>query len=154
MKRLAIVLMIVIVCIGFSENLIAEQKATEVFTNFGGFILHSGAGLFFIGANIDHNLGRYLVLTGNANVLWYLYLPIAFEYAGVLNFKVKNAFFGCGISRLQSFWGGGEGVTLLKMNIGIKTKKIRASLFIYSHFENTFESENTIMGVQIGIRIK
>ena len=152
MKRLAVVLIIGVLWIGFSENIIAGQKGTEVFTNLGGFIPHSGAGIFFVGANIDQNLGSSLMLTGDANVMWFLYIPVGFEYGGILNFKIKNTFFGAGISRWTPFGCGGE--TMLKMNIGIKMEKVRASLFIYTDLGNPFEHGNVLVGIQAGYQLK
>lgn len=135
----------------------AKDVTSELNINAGALATYKFREILFtIGAGLDYHLGEYFMISPELQ-LWNSELRLSalqLNLSTTLNCKLKNFFVGAGASiplfkteDLAVFKISG-----MKMNAGLRTKKIKLTIYLITSFEGLFPSFNRVQyGSNIGI---
>jgi len=157
MKKIVIVIAFLFIAFSFSAGqLNAQDIGMNFYINFGLLTDDSFAFndyLWSTGANLDIHIGPLLMITPECDIIVYKFDfdPVILAPAVMANIKLKNIFFGLGITRwflIGDSVGTIEGDFGLKMNVGLRTSNLRILLYGVSYFDNFFDY--LLFGVSLG----
>lgn len=157
MKKIIVVIAILFIVFSFSaRQLNAQDIGMNFYINFGLLTDDSFSFndyLWSTGANLDIHIGPLFMITPECDIIVYKFDfdPVILAPAVMANIKLKNIFFGLGITKwflIGDSVGTIEGDFALKMNVGLRTSNLRVLLYGISYFDNFFSY--LLFGVSLG----
>lgn len=157
MKKTIVVIAILFIALSFStRQLNAQDIGMNFYINFGLLTDDSFSFndyLWSTGANLDIHIGPLFMLTPECDIIVYKFDfdPVILAPAVMANIKLKNIFFGLGITKwflIGDSVGTVESDFGLKMNVGLRTSNLRVLLYGISYFENFFDY--LLIGISLG----
>jgi hypothetical protein len=157
MKKVSIIFAILIILLSFSsQNLKAQDIGMNFYINFGLLTDDSFSFndyLWSAGANLDIHIGPLFMLTPECDILVYKFDfdPVILAPALMANIKLKNFFFGAGITKwflIGDSTGTIEGDFALKVNLGLRTSNLRLLLYGVSYVDDLLDY--LLLGVSLG----
>jgi hypothetical protein len=157
MKKTMVVLIAVLVALSFSaKSLEAQDIGMNFYINFGLLTDDSFSFNDYLwsgGAALDIHVGPLLMITPECDIIVYKFEfdPVILAPAVMANIKLKNFFFGAGITKwflIGDSTGTIEGDFALKANLGLRTNNLRLTLYGISYFDNFFDY--LLIGVTLG----
>lgn len=157
MKKIPIVVMTLFIVFSFStQPLNAQDIGMNFYINFGLLTDDSFSFsdyLWSVGANLDIHIGPLLMITPECDIIVYKFDfdPVILAPAVMANIKLKNVFFGLGITKwflIGDSVGTIEGDFALKMNLGLRTSNLRITLYGVSYFDSFFDY--FLFGISLG----
>ncbi len=157
MKKTPIVVMILFVAFSLpTQSLNAQDIGMNFYINFGLWTDDSFSFsdyMWSAGANLDIHIGPLFMITPECDIIVYKFDfdPVILAPAVMANIKLKNFFFGLGITKwflIGDSVGSIEGDFALKMNLGLRTNNLRITLFGVSYFNNFFDY--VLFGISLG----
>jgi hypothetical protein len=150
--------MVFFVILSCSTNLRAQEEERRVnfFANIGAITDDSISFepfYWYAGLNFDINLGRFFMISPEANLVTYKFKFDTFflEPALMFNARFGSFFIGGGINKFFLISGDDfDSSDLgLKLNAGFKQKNLRVRVFVNMDFDNMFK--DMLVGFQIGL---
>ena len=157
MKKILVVLIALFVLFSFSpKHLNAQDIGMNFYINFGLLTDDSFSFsdyLWSAGANLDIHIGPLFMITPECDIIVYKFDfdPIILAPAVIANIKLKNFFFGAGITKwflIGDSVGTVAGEFALKANLGIRTNNLRLTLYGISYFDSFFDY--LLIGITLG----
>lgn len=157
MKKIVVALFVVVAVLSFSPRpLSAQDIGMNFYINFGLLTDDSFSFddyLWSTGANLDIHIGPLLMITPECDIIVYKFDfdPIIVAPAVLANIKLKNFFFGAGVTKwflIGDTVGTIEGDFALKANLGLRTNNLRLTLYGITYFDNVFDY--LLIGITLG----
>ncbi len=140
---------------GVFQQAQAQDKTLALNLNVGAMTNTSfDDALLTLGAGLDFLLGEYIMISPELQLWSYKFKFDVFllNPGAILNFKLKNFFIGGGVI-LPFLISGDEdiesGELMPKINAGLRTNRIRLSLYLITTFNDLFDE--ILLGASIGI---
>lgn len=157
MKKVLFIFIAVFLVFSFSlKPLKAQDIGMNFYINFGLVTDDSFSFNDYLwsgGAALDIHIGPLLMITPECDIIVYKFEfdPVILAPAVIANIKLKNFFFGAGITKwflIGDSIGTVESDFALKANLGLRTSNLRLTLYGISYFDNFFDY--LLIGITLG----